>query len=457
MHLQSEESSILHQLGSFEAGTGNMKKAREFFETALRLSEKLGNPGESSRTMGALAGILKLEGDYKGADYYYRESLLIAEKIKDQKGMAITYNQLGALSSAQGKNEKALEFFEKSLEIKKDINDRRGIIESLIPMAKCLMESNRDDQASGILIKALKIARDLKLIKSQIIISGFIAELDIKNSNFTKADEGLKYALSCCHELDFTEGYAFIYKTFGKLYQMQNDFEKSHFYISLAIEQYNLLNKLNDIKQLRENLELFDKRNLDCLLSEIDANTDTEKLKKLNIRLLDKYGEDLVVVFTDIVGFTLKTELLSEIDIMKLIRDHDQAAEKIIYKNKGRIVKKIGDSIMACFTDPDMAVKSSAEFVRFLAEYSKTRKDAHKIQVRIGMNSGLVIKKDTDVFGDVVNTAARLSHYGSPNEIIMTKKLAGLLKSNDFPLTDLGECRIRGKKDTVSLFACTAV
>jgi hypothetical protein len=39
----------------------------------------------------------------------------------------------------------------------------------------------------------------------------------------------------------------------------------------------------------------------------------------------------------------------------------------------------------------------------------------------------------------------------------MTKKLAGLLKSNDFPLTDLGECRIRGKKDTVSLFACTAV
>lgn len=454
MHLQSEESSILHQFGSFEASTGNMKSAREMFETALRLSERLGNPNETARSMGALAGILKIEGDYKAARSYYLECLEISKRLDDPKGKAITYNQLGSLCVEEKKTDEALDFFRKSLELKESIEDKRGVIETLIPMAKCFIDRKDIEKALETLKRALKLARQLKLIKSEIIIFGFMAEIDINRGNYTQADECLKDALSCCHELDFTEGYAFIYKTFSKLYQIQNDFEKSHFYVNLAIEQYNLLNKLDDIKQLKNSLQKLDKRNLDCLLSEIDANTDSEKLKKLNIRLLDKYGEDLVVIFTDIVGFTLKTETLSEIDIMKLIRDHDTVAESIIIKNNGRIIKKIGDSIMACFSNPDLAVKSSVEFIEALKIYSADKKNIQKIELRIGMNSGLVIKRDDDVFGDVVNTAARLSHFGSPSEIIMTEAVSSSLKNNEYNLKSLGHCHIRGKNDTVSLLAC---
>jgi adenylate cyclase len=91
----------------------------------------------------------------------------------------------------------------------------------------------------------------------------------------------------------------------------------------------------------------------------------------------------------------------------------------------GRVVKTIGDEVMAVFPDASSAGAAARDIqlsVNEMAPVGKVR-----LGVRIGMHHGPVIEKAGDCFGDTVNLAARLTEMASRGQIITSLDTANLL------------------------------
>ena len=91
----------------------------------------------------------------------------------------------------------------------------------------------------------------------------------------------------------------------------------------------------------------------------------------------------------------------------------------------GRVVKTIGDEVMAAFGSADSAAAAAADMQGGIEALAPVG-DA-KLGVRIGFHSGPVIQRDEDVFGDTVNLASRLVGQARKGQIITSAETVGLL------------------------------
>jgi adenylate cyclase len=118
---------------------------------------------------------------------------------------------------------------------------------------------------------------------------------------------------------------------------------------------------------------------------------------------------------------------------------------------KGRVVKTIGDEIMAAFPTADAAADASIEIQTGIAGLPMVGRT--KIGVRIGFNFGPIVERDGDVFGDAVNLAARLSHVAARDQIITSRdtvmKMSPMLKSSTRSITTI---QVKGKKEEIQVF-----
>ena len=72
----------------------------------------------------------------------------------------------------------------------------------------------------------------------------------------------------------------------------------------------------------------------------------------------------------------------------------------------GRVVKTMGDSVMALFSSPDAAASAAASMQ--IAIESLPPLGDIKLGLRIGFHAGPVIQRNNDIYGDTVNVAYRL-------------------------------------------------
>jgi len=112
-----------------------------------------------------------------------------------------------------------------------------------------------------------------------------------------------------------------------------------------------------------------------------------------------------------------------DIDGRLMVDYHNRLIFPVIKKFKGKIVKTIGDAIMASFSRSEQAVKAAIAIQQML---QKTRRQDKNfgLKVRIGIHTGKAIVEHSDVFGDVVNVAARIEQMGQGSEIFLSKNTA---------------------------------
>lgn len=123
---------------------------------------------------------------------------------------------------------------------------------------------------------------------------------------------------------------------------------------------------------------------------------------------------------------------------------------KTVESHGGRVVKTIGERIMAAFATPDAAANAAAT-----AQYAVDALPAigdTKLGLRIGFHFGPVIQKDNDVFGDTVNLAARLTELAAGNQILTVQETAERLAPlcRNF-MRRLYAINVKGKTDEVEL------
>ena len=134
------------------------------------------------------------------------------------------------------------------------------------------------------------------------------------------------------------------------------------------------------------------------------------------------------VVFTDIKNFTLKTSLLTQLQITKFLNKQDEIVLPIIVKYFWKVVKTIWDAYMIVFEKAENAVIASIEIQQKLEEYnSSIELNLYKLELRISIDYGDLEREINlnweDFFWEAVNVSSRLQNKTPENKIFITSNV----------------------------------
>ena len=107
------------------------------------------------------------------------------------------------------------------------------------------------------------------------------------------------------------------------------------------------------------------------------------------------------IMFADIVSYS-RLMGSNESEAFKLLNDFEEMSAKIVDTFSGTIIKKNGDQIFCEFSSAKNAVDASLKLQNKLGEYNDSRPKDFKLEVRIGIHIGDVVKRGDDIHGDGV-------------------------------------------------------
>ncbi len=131
----------------------------------------------------------------------------------------------------------------------------------------------------------------------------------------------------------------------------------------------------------------------------------------------------LTVMFTDIKGFTERTSKSSRLELHEILQEHEDLLLPIARESGGRVVKTAGDSFMVAFDSPTNAVLCGVMMQERLRERNENVPEGERIEVRVAVNTGEVVEREGDVFGEAVNIAARIEGITEASEIYFTESV----------------------------------
>jgi class 3 adenylate cyclase len=172
---------------------------------------------------------------------------------------------------------------------------------------------------------------------------------------------------------------------------------------------------------------------------------------KVEFKFKREHTRRLTVFFVDIADSTEKSNQLDMSIWIKIIKAFEDVATSTIASNRGIIVKKMGDGMLAVFKHPLNAVKAALEVQKKIRDYSAVRVEEEKFQARVGLNTGSVIRRDKDIFGETVNVASRMQGVAQKGEVVLTQPTFDEIK--DFVrCTPGGKVQVKGIKDPVMVY-----
>ncbi|MEN9799018.1 MAG: hypothetical protein RL653_2714, partial [Pseudomonadota bacterium] len=160
---------------------------------------------------------------------------------------------------------------------------------------------------------------------------------------------------------------------------------------------------------------------------------------------------EAAVLFTDIVGSTRYFEQHGDQAGLAMVQRHNGLLFPHVARNGGRVVKTIGDAIFAEFPDADRAVRAALAMQETLEQ--DARSGNAPIHVRMGLHAGQVVRQGGDVFGDVVNTAARINAAAQAGEVLVSREVLAGLQPGHPPAQARPAVAAKGKSLPVEIYA----
>jgi class 3 adenylate cyclase len=151
------------------------------------------------------------------------------------------------------------------------------------------------------------------------------------------------------------------------------------------------------------------------------------------------------VLFTDIVGSTNRAAQLGDQRWRDLLDRHDRSVRAQIERFRGRLVKTVGDGVLATFDSPGRAIECA------LAVREALR--AFDIEVRAGIHTGEIEVRGDDVAGMTVHIASRVSALAHPGEVLVSSTVKDLVAGSPVGFADRGEHELKGVPGSWKLLA----
>jgi class 3 adenylate cyclase len=156
----------------------------------------------------------------------------------------------------------------------------------------------------------------------------------------------------------------------------------------------------------------------------------------------------LAVLFADVSGSTALYERLGDRPALAAVESVLNLLQRVVAAQQGRVVKTIGDEVMAVFESADTALQAAVDMQNQVAQLPPV--DDVRLGIRVGFHAGSVLEERGDVFGDAVNTAARLAGLANGGQILTSGPtvvaLSPLLREST---RDLDALPVRGKHEAI--------
>ena len=176
----------------------------------------------------------------------------------------------------------------------------------------------------------------------------------------------------------------------------------------------------------------------------------------------------MVVLFSDIRGFTSLSEKMSPDEIASLLTEYFTEMVDVVFEHGGTLDKFMGDAVMALWgapltreDDADRATRAAVVMQRRLARLNDEwqRQGRPRLTAGIGINVGDVFagnigsdrRLEYTVIGDAVNIASRLCAEAGAEEILIAEPLHAALASPP-PVTSLEPLALKGKAQPVPVY-----
>ena len=163
------------------------------------------------------------------------------------------------------------------------------------------------------------------------------------------------------------------------------------------------------------------------------------------------------VLFADLRGSTALYEKLGNAVATAVVTQSIAMMARIVEKHEGRVVKTLGDGLMAMFAAPATAVAAADDMHENIGRIDapgagrlKPNDREEPLKLQVGLASGEVVEMSGDVFGDAVNVAARLIDHAGDNETLVTASLLGGLDDETRTrFRSLDRMQLRGRVEPV--------
>ncbi|PRH83279.1 adenylate/guanylate cyclase domain-containing protein [Arenimonas caeni] len=150
------------------------------------------------------------------------------------------------------------------------------------------------------------------------------------------------------------------------------------------------------------------------------------------------------ILFADVSGSTRLFETRGDVEARRLIALVLDALSEVCRQHGGRVIKTIGDEVMCTFPKAINGVLAACDMQRRMARDINFVRES--LAVRIGLHHGDALEEgDGDVYGDAVNTAARMASLAKREQVVTTAATYDGLSGKVPEARSLGKARVSGK------------
>jgi len=185
-----------------------------------------------------------------------------------------------------------------------------------------------------------------------------------------------------------------------------------------------------------------------------ERSSEEQTDRKARAEALKSMRTEVTILFSDIKGSTSYFERRGDAEGLAMLQHHNDLLFPVIEGSGGRVVKTIGDAIMACFKDPVGAIRAAIRMQQVMEEdRDDTESPDDHIHIRVALHMGPGLEKDNDIYGDVVNASSRVQQQTEPDQIVITDVLLDAAHQAGAQCVRLGRAEMKGKDEAIDVYA----
>ena len=433
-----------YQLAELYSDTGNYADALLLFDELILLANNVGDAIFLTRAAIGKGNIYLIEKKYDAAYEALQETLQRSEQVGFLMNTARVLFDLGRYYFELNDFDKAIDYCRQSLDIREKGKMTNGAITNLIFLAKVYTVQHKTDEAIVLLFEALKKSEEIKVMAKVAQVHEMLSQLYEKGGNLALS---LKHQ-RLYHQYETAVNQEDAEKRLrnSKLIFEAEQTKKENVIIKaqkVEIEQKNmaLQHSIDDLITAR-NIIIKEKKRSDDLLLNILPSEVAEELKEKG-RADARHFQSVTVLFSDFKGFTTVAERLTPQQLVDELHACFKGFDEITTRWGIEKIKTVGDAYLAVCGLP-VAQAGHAVSRDFMLRRKEELGD-NTFEIRIGLHSGNVVagivgvkKFAYDIWGDTVNTAARMEQNSEPGRINISEATYELVKEQF-------DCTYRGK------------
>ncbi|HEX8053882.1 MAG TPA: adenylate/guanylate cyclase domain-containing protein [Thermoleophilaceae bacterium] len=159
---------------------------------------------------------------------------------------------------------------------------------------------------------------------------------------------------------------------------------------------------------------------------------------------------ELAILFTDLVEYSTWALEAGDEASLALLREVGRAEDSAVAEHGGRVVKRLGDGLMAVFNDPQEAVLAACDVRERVAAIEQ---DGYRPRLRAGVHLGRPRRIGGDYLGVDVNIAARVADAASGDQILISGPTCDRLEDGAFKCKRQRRFKAKGAPKGLEVFA----